>query len=49
MGEDEIGAHNTDWSKKFIGQSQLMLKPKSTEETAEALKYCNMRKLAVVP
>ena len=26
-----------------------MLRPASTEETAEVLKYCNTRKLAVVP
>ena len=47
--EEEIAAHNTDWSKKFTGQSQLMLKPESAEETAEVLKYCNERKLAIVP
>ena len=47
--QDEIAAHNTDWSKKFVGQSPLMLKPGSTEETAEVLKYCNERKLAIVP
>ena len=47
--QEELQAHNIDWTKKFIGQSKLMLRPASTEETAEVLKYCNTRKLAVVP
>ena len=47
--EEELEAHNIDWTKKFVGHSKLMLKPASTEETAEVLKYCNSRSLAVVP
>ena len=47
--QEELQVHNIDWTKKFIGQSKLMLRPASTEETAEVLKYCNTRKLAVVP
>ena len=27
----------------------MVIRPNSTEETAEVLKYCNTRKLAVVP
>ena len=47
--ESELQGYNTDWTKKFVGQSKLVLKPGTTEETAEVLKYCNERKLAVVP
>ena len=47
--EEELAPANIDWTKKFIGSSKLMLKPSTTEETAEILKYCNQRKLAVVP
>ena len=31
------------------GAGQLALKPKTTEEVSEVLKYCNEEKLAVVP
>lgn len=46
---DTLGKHNIDWSKKFVGQSKLVLKPTSTEQVSQVLKYCNERKLAVVP
>lgn len=47
--EGELAGYNTDWTKKFIGQSRLVVRPGSTEECAAVLKYCNERKLAVVP
>jgi len=37
---DEISPSNMDWTKKFVGQSKLMLKPKSNDEVAAVLKYC---------
>lgn len=45
----DLVGYNQDWMKKYIGQSQLVLKPKTTEQVSEILKYCNERKLAVVP
>ena len=45
----ELEIHNTDWTKKYQGQSKLMLKPQSTEEVSAILSYCNERRLAVVP
>ncbi len=33
----------------FSGQSQLLLKPKSTAEVSGILKYCNERRLSVCP
>lgn len=41
--------YNTDWTKKYQGNSKLALKPKTTDEIAAVLKYCNERRLAVVP
>ena len=38
-----------DWTKKYKGHSKLVVRPKSTEEISAVLKYCNDRKLAVVP
>ncbi|KAF3940766.1 hypothetical protein ABW19_dt0207731 [Dactylella cylindrospora] len=45
----ELDGFNTDWIRKYRGQSKLVLKPKSVEEVSEILKYCSKRKLAVVP
>ena len=46
---EDIALNNSDWTKKFIGQSKLMLKPKSNEEVSAILKYCNQHKIAIVP
>ena len=46
---DDLAAHNTDWTKKFIGKSGLLLRPQTNEEMSQCLKHCNERKLAVVP
>ena len=38
---DQLEPHNQDWTKKFQGNSKLMLRPKSNEDVANILKYCN--------
>ncbi|XP_031260778.1 D-2-hydroxyglutarate dehydrogenase, mitochondrial isoform X1 [Pistacia vera] len=40
---------NTDWMRKYKGSSKLLLQPKTTNEVSQILKYCNSRRLAVVP
>ena len=40
---------NRDYTKKYMGGSQLAVRPSTTEQVSEILKYCNERKLAVVP
>ncbi|KAI5966034.1 DLD2 [Candida margitis] len=46
---DDLLFYNEDWMRKYRGQSNLLLKPKTTEQVAEILKYCNENSLAVVP
>jgi FAD/FMN-containing dehydrogenase len=46
---DDIAPFNSDWMRKYRGHTRLVLKPQSTEEVSKVLKYCNERKLAVVP
>ena len=46
---DVLQAHNTDWTGKFRGQSQILVKPKTTQEVSAILQYCNEQKLGVVP
>ncbi|CAG8468071.1 9692_t:CDS:10 [Ambispora leptoticha] len=46
---DDLLPYNIDWMRKYRGKSRLVVKPKSTEEVAAILKYCNENRLAVVP
>ena len=46
---DDLLKYNQDWSKKFTGQGKIVLRPKTTDEVSALLKYCNDRRLAVVP
>jgi len=46
---DDVAAHNVDWLGMVRGASQIVLKPKTTEEVSAILKYCNAEKLAVCP
>ena len=46
---DELVALNTDWTQRWRGNSTLALFPRSVDEVAAALRYCNERRLAVVP
>ncbi|RUS80053.1 hypothetical protein EGW08_012170 [Elysia chlorotica] len=47
--KDELESHNTDWLKTVKGNSQVLLRPKTTEEVSAIVKYCHDRYLAVVP
>lgn len=46
---DDLGVFNEDWMRKYRGESKLVLRPKSTKQISSILKYCNEKKLAVVP
>ncbi|XP_015435265.1 PREDICTED: D-2-hydroxyglutarate dehydrogenase, mitochondrial [Dufourea novaeangliae] len=46
---EECEHYNIDYSKIVRGKSNLILKPKTTEEVSAILKYCNDNRLAVCP
>lgn len=46
---NDLEKYNHDWTKKYIGQSRLVLRPRSSEQVSAILAYCNERRLAVVP
>lgn len=46
---EDLKPYNQDWMNKYRGTSQLVLKPKTTEQVSKILSYCNDRRLAIVP
>lgn len=46
---DELETFNKDWMGRFHGRSTTVLKPKTTQEVSEILKWCNERRIGVVP
>lgn len=48
-GEEEVRPFNVDWLKSVRGCSQLVLKPQTTAEVSQVLRYCYEKNLAVNP
>ncbi|GAA5976855.1 hypothetical protein JCM11641_000891 [Rhodosporidiobolus odoratus] len=46
---DELMGYNHDWTGRFVGNSPVLLKPKTTEEVSKILAYCYKQRIAVVP
>ncbi|XP_064418543.1 D-2-hydroxyglutarate dehydrogenase, mitochondrial [Latimeria chalumnae] len=46
---DVVESCNIDWLRSVRGCSKVLLRPKTTEEVSEILRYCNERLLAVNP
>ncbi|KAF9569718.1 FAD-binding domain-containing protein [Agrocybe pediades] len=46
---DELEPFNNDWIGRFHGRSTTILKPKTTQEVSQILKWCNERRIGVVP
>ncbi|XP_056445861.1 D-2-hydroxyglutarate dehydrogenase, mitochondrial [Gadus chalcogrammus] len=46
---DLLEAHNVDWLKSVKGEGELLLRPQTTAQVSEILRYCNDRNLAVNP
>lgn len=45
----ELSTYNSDWMGKYHGKSQVVLRPKTTEQISQILKHCSERRLGVVP
>lgn len=45
----ELSPFNNDWMNKYHGNSTTVLRPRTTQEVSEIVKYCNERGIAIVP
>jgi FAD/FMN-containing dehydrogenase len=46
---DQLERYNADWLNQWHGNSQVVLKPSTTQQVSHILSYCNSRRLAVCP
>ena len=46
---EDLASYNNDWLNKYHGKSQVVVKPKSTEEVSKVMKYCYDNDIAIVP
>jgi len=49
LAASELDQYNTDWMGKYKGQSTTVLKPRSTAEVSEIVKWCWNRRIGIVP
>ncbi|KAL7418713.1 D-lactate ferricytochrome c oxidoreductase [Cryptotrichosporon argae] len=45
----ELVVYNADWLGKYTGRSQVVVRPKTTEEVAAVVRYCHENNIALVP
>ncbi|KAK1223819.1 D-lactate ferricytochrome c oxidoreductase [Marasmius sp. AFHP31] len=46
---EDIHPFNNDWMKKYSGRATTVLKPRTTQQVSEILKWCNEKDIPVVP
>ncbi|KAF8078463.1 FAD-binding domain-containing protein [Lyophyllum atratum] len=49
VASEELEPYNNDWMGKYHGTSTTVLKPKTTEQVSEIVKWCNERRIGIVP
>ena len=46
---DDLKVYNNDWMNKYRGKSQVVVKPRTTEEVSKIISWCSENEVAVVP
>ncbi|KAK8869896.1 hypothetical protein IAR55_000464 [Kwoniella newhampshirensis] len=46
---DDLQPYNRDWMAKYEGRSQVVLKPRNTEEVSKVIRWCGENGIGVVP
>ncbi|CAD6929782.1 unnamed protein product [Tilletia controversa] len=49
VSKDELDAYNNDWMDKYHGSSACVIRPKTTQEVSNVMRYCFQNRIAVVP
>lgn len=47
--DESLRAYNVDWQNKYIGDSRLVVRPRTVDEVSSILRYCHDEGIAVVP
>ena len=45
----ELAPYNDDWMNKYHGRATTVLRPRTTEEVSAVVRWCNERRIGVVP
>lgn len=46
---NDLSPYNNDWMGKYHGQASTVLRPKTTEQVSQIVKYCNDKGIGIVP
>ena len=46
---DDLSPYNTDWMGKYKGKASTVLRPRTTQEVSDILKWCWVKRIGVVP
>lgn len=46
---EDLDQFNSDWMGKYKGHSTTVLKPKTTHQVSEIVKWCNENRIGIVP
>jgi len=46
---DDLAPYNVDWMAKYHGQANSVLRPRTTQQVSQIVKYCAQRKIGIVP
>ncbi|KAH7883730.1 hypothetical protein F5I97DRAFT_1577723 [Phlebopus sp. FC_14] len=47
--QDDLTPYNVDWMGKYHGQANTVLRPRTTQQVSEVVKYCVSRRIGIVP
>ena len=46
---DDLAPYNVDWLRKYHGQATTVLRPRTTQQVSDIVKFCASRRIGIVP
>lgn len=46
---DDLAPYNVDWMGKYHGQANTVLRPRTTQQVSDVVKFCADRRIGIVP